>query len=234
MKLTAQQIVSIFPKAAPFAEHMAVTADRYNINTTLRQAHWLAQMAVESGGYTVVRESLNYAATALVPLFGSHRITQAQAHKYGRRSGQRANQEAIANIVYGGAWGFKNLGNTEPGDGWWFIGRGLKQTTGRSNYTRTSMALFGDTRLLGSPQVLEDAEWAALSSGTFWQYSGLNALADTGDVARVTKRVNGGTNGLAERRGWTARCLEALSARPDFSGVTVHVTSTAKLVKGGE
>lgn len=89
-------------------------------------------------------ENLNYAADRLVPLFGSRRITQQQANKYGRTVSHPANQEAIANIVYGGEWGRINLGNTEPGDGWYFRDRGLKQITGSSNY-RTCGAGTGST-----------------------------------------------------------------------------------------
>ena len=76
------------------------------------------------------------------------RITEAQAQRYGRTDNRPADQQAIANIVYGGAWGKKNLGNTEPDDGWRFRGRGLIQLTGRDNYRRCSRALFGDERLL--------------------------------------------------------------------------------------
>ncbi|WP_198474939.1 hypothetical protein [Aquamicrobium zhengzhouense] len=87
-----------------------------------------------------VTENLNYSVEGLLKTFGRHRITEAQARRYGRTNNQPANQEAIANIIYGGEWGLKNLGNTKPGDGWRYRGRGLPQITGRSNYTKFGIA----------------------------------------------------------------------------------------------
>jgi len=93
--------------------------------------------------------------------------------------------------------GRKDLGNTQPGDGSRFRGRGLIQTTGRANYAACGNALGVD--LLAHPELLETPEYAVRSACLFWLMRGLNALADTGDQVAVTKRVNGGTNGLAER-----------------------------------
>lgn len=93
--------------------------------------------------------------------------------------------------------GRKDLGNTEPGDGFKFRGRGLIQTTGRANYAATGAALGVD--LLADPTLLATPELAARSAGWYWQSRGLNALADAGDFRRITLRINGGTNGMAER-----------------------------------
>lgn len=93
--------------------------------------------------------------------------------------------------------GRKDLGNTQPGDGFRFRGRGLIQTTGRANYAACGAALGVD--LLALPELLETPEYAVRSAGLFWLMRGLNALADAGDQVAVTKRVNGGRNGLAER-----------------------------------
>lgn len=93
--------------------------------------------------------------------------------------------------------GRADLGNIEPGDGFKFKGRGLLQTTGRHNYQRTGEALGVD--LLTDPTLLATAELAARSAGWFWREHGLNELADTGDVMRMTRRINGGVNGLLER-----------------------------------
>lgn len=93
--------------------------------------------------------------------------------------------------------GRTDLGNTQPGDGFRFKGRGLLQTTGRSNYQRTGEALGID--LLTDPTLLAKPELAARSAGWFWREHGLNQLADTGDVMRMTRRINGGVNGLLER-----------------------------------
>ena len=97
-------------------------------------AHWLGQMFVESAGFTTREENLNYSATSLIRMFGRHRISEADALKFGRTSQHPANQNAIANIIYGGEWGRKKLGNTQPGDGWRYRGGGDKQITGRANY----------------------------------------------------------------------------------------------------
>ena len=96
--------------------------------------------------------------------------------------------------------GRRDLGNVEPGDGRRFLGRGLIQITGRSNYVACSRALYGDPRvLLGQPELLESPDGAARSAAWFWQIKGLNALADAGQFELITRRINGGTNGLAER-----------------------------------
>lgn len=93
--------------------------------------------------------------------------------------------------------GRKDLGNTEPGDGYKFKGRGLIQTTGRANYAATGEAL--GVYLLAKPELLALPELAARSAGWYWQSRGLNELADVGDFRRITLRINGGTNGLADR-----------------------------------
>ncbi|GAB2885612.1 glycoside hydrolase family 19 protein [Microvirgula curvata] len=95
--------------------------------------------------------------------------------------------------------GRRDLGNTVAGDGRRFMGRGLIQVTGRANYGTTSQALFSDDRLLRQPELLEQPELACLSAALFWSQRGLNALADRGDFATITRRINGGLNGQADR-----------------------------------
>lgn len=107
--------------------------------------------------------------------------------------------------------GRADLGNIEPGDGRRFLGRGLTQITGRSNYAACSRALYGDTRLVTRPELLEDPIAAARSAGWFWHRHGLNELADTGDFLRITKIINGGTNGLEARQKLYARALAAFA-----------------------
>lgn len=104
--------------------------------------------------------------------------------------------------------GRKDLGNTQPGDGARFAGRGLIQVTGRANYGKASQALFGDDRLLKSPELLEEPEWAAKSAVWYWTTRNLNALADQDRFTDITKAINGGTNGLEDRK---ARYRLALS-----------------------
>ncbi|WP_431494820.1 glycoside hydrolase family 19 protein [Pseudomonas brassicacearum] len=93
--------------------------------------------------------------------------------------------------------GREDLGNTQPGDGFRFRGRGLIQITGRANYAECSEALGLD--LISHPELLEQPEWAAKSAAWFWSTRGLNTLADAGEFERITRRINGGLNGLADR-----------------------------------
>lgn len=106
----------------------------------------------------------------------------------------------------------KRLGNTPAadGDGQLYRGRGLIQVTGRFNYEACSEALFGDSRLLNTPELLEHPVYASISAGWFWQKEGLNSLADKGDILAITKRINGGTNGLEDRKAIYQRALEVL------------------------
>ena len=106
----------------------------------------------------------------------------------------------VREIASGEAYeGRKDLGNTQPGDGKRFRGRGLIQITGRANYKECSLALFGDDRLLKNPELLESPVHACRSACWFWHSRGLNALADTGQFRTITRRINGGYNGLADR-----------------------------------
>ncbi len=107
--------------------------------------------------------------------------------------------------------GRADLGNTVAGDGSKYRGRGLIQITGHDNYLACSKALFGDDRLLRTPELLEQAEWACKSAAWFWNSRNLNALADDGDFERITRRINGGLNGLAERLVFYKVALEVLS-----------------------
>lgn len=179
--------------------HLREAMLRFNINTPLRRAHFLAQVAHESANFTAVRENLNYSVEALLRAFPK-RIDPATAKKVGRAPGQDADQEGIANAIYGGEWGARKLGNTEPGDGWRFIGRGYIQITGRANYAQCSRDLFGSGVLLRAPQMLELASNAAASAGWFWHSRNLNALADKDDLEGITRVINGGVNGLEHRR----------------------------------
>ncbi len=107
----------------------------------------------------------------------------------------------VRELASGAAYeGRRDLGNVQPGDGVRFRGRGLIQVTGRTNYAACGKALGLD--LLAQPALLEQTVNACRSSGWFWRSRGLNALADAGDQVAVTRRVNGGTNGLAERQAY--------------------------------
>ncbi|UST93747.1 glycoside hydrolase family 19 protein [Pseudomonas siliginis] len=106
------------------------------------------------------------------------------------------------------------LGNTPEadGDGQLYRGRGLIQVTGHNNYLRCSLALFGDERLLRTPELLEQPQWAAESAAWFWWVRGLNALADQGEFEEITRKINGGLNGLQDRLQLWGRARAVLCA----------------------
>ena len=195
--------------ATKYLPHLQVALNTYNINTPKRVAGFLSQIGHESKGLSTVIENLNYSTEALLKLFRRSRISVEDAQAYGRRRGQRAQQVKLANILYGGPFGEKNLGNTKPDDGSRFIGRGLKQLTGRYNYQSCGAALGID--LVNSPDLLLLPKYAALSAGWFWSTNKLNELADSGDVLAMTRRVNGGTNGLTQREELWEAGLRALT-----------------------
>lgn len=196
-------------EAEKFLPFLQGTCKAYAITSPQRIAGFLSQIGHESAGLTRLTENLNYSAQALLQLFGRHRISEADARRHGRTPYQQANEEAIANSLYGGPWGLENLGNTQPGDGWRFRGRGLKQLTGRANYGRCGQALGED--FINHPERLLMPVNAALSAGWFWSAHGLNELADRGDVPSMTRRINGGTHGLTERQALYAKGMEVFA-----------------------
>lgn len=162
-------------------------------------AMFLCQMDHESDGLTRKVESLNYSVEGLLATFGRHRISEIDCRRLGRKPGRLADQKAIANIVYGGAWGAKNLGNTQPGDGWLFRGRGGLQATGRDAYRRVGHII--GLPLEQSPEMAETPAGSLAVSIGVWIWKDFPSLLDDADpVLAVTKRLNGGVNGLFERR----------------------------------
>jgi putative chitinase len=171
---------------------------KYAINTPRRIAHFLAQVHEESGGYIKFNESLNYTPQGLIKTFGTNQISVAQANLYGRTTKQKANQEAIANIVYGGNWGKVNLGNTQLGDGWRFRGRGLIQLTGRANYQAYKDYSAHD--VIANPDLASRPDIAIDIAGWFWSVRfKLNPIADKNNINSITKKINGGLTNLTER-----------------------------------
>lgn len=200
------------PRIGDWYDTLCATLPEYGINTKLRVAGWLSQCGKESADFRALVENLNYRNTALVPMFGSHRISKADADKFGRIDRQQpANQVEIANRVYGGEWGRRNLGNTQPGDGWKFRGRGILQITGRENYSKCSKTLYGDENiLLDNPDLLTEYDGAVRSACWYWNSRNINADADRGDVTAMTRKVNGGTNGLDDRQRRYNICMSVL------------------------
>ncbi len=167
------------------------TADKFQINTPLRLAHFLAQCGHESGGFRLTQENLNYSAKGLNGIFKKYFPTEAAAAAYAR------NPQKIANKVYANRM---ENGSEASGDGYKFRGRGYIQLTGRANYTAFGKAIGED--IVNNPDIVS-GKHALLSAAWFWSKNGLNKLADGGagdaTVTSITKRVNGGTIGLADR-----------------------------------
>lgn len=196
MQITPQQLLLILPGArnAPAGVFDALNQSmtRYRIDSAPRIAAFLAQVGHESGQLTRSVENLNYSAERLAAIWPNR---FAAGGRPNARAVQLARQpEAIANAVYGGRLG---NGPEQSGDGWRFRGRGLIQTTGRANYRATGQGIGAD--LEQTPELLEQPRYAALSAAWFWQEHGMNELADAGQFQAITKRINGGLHGLAER-----------------------------------
>ncbi len=167
------------------------TAAKFQINTPLRLAHFLAQCGHESGGFRLTQENLNYSAKGLTGIFKKYFPTEAAATPYAR------NPQKIANKVYANRM---ENGSEASGDGYKFRGRGYIQLTGRANYTAFGKSIGED--IVNNPDIVS-GKHALLSAAWFWSKNGLNKLADGGasdaTVTSITKRVNGGTIGLADR-----------------------------------
>lgn len=177
------------------------------IDTAMRVAHALAQQSVETRGFTQLVESLNYSVDGLKGTFRRSRISAADCERLGRKPGEPAlspaRQQAIANIIYGGAFGRTQLGNTEDGDGARFIGRGAKQTTGRANYAQVKQLTGAD--VISNPALLEEPELGMRAACIFWADRKCNEMADDDDIKALTLRINGGDNGLDDRKAALAR-----------------------------
>jgi putative chitinase len=198
--------------AQKYLDPLNTAMQLYGIDTKERVAGFLSQIGHESGALSRVVENLNYRVDALLSLFSRQRISENDARAYGRNDSikQPADQESLANILYGGPWGAKNLGNTEYGDGWKYRGRGLKQLTGRYNYKVCGEALGID--LVDNPELLEQPLPAALSAAWFWRSKNLDQHADVQDIEKLTRAINGGTLGLDERKRLFAAAMTTLDA----------------------
>jgi putative chitinase len=168
---------------------------KYGITTPQRIASFISQCAHESADFKLLEENLNYSKESLERVFPKYfGANKRNANEYARKP------EKIANYVYMDEFRSKGgaLGNVQEGDGWRFRGRGLKQVTGRSNYSTFGKAIGKSAEEVAA--YLETKEGALVSALWFWDSRKLNDVADTGDVARVTKIINGGDIGLEDRR----------------------------------
>lgn len=199
--------------AAKWLAPIQVTCEKFQINTPERIAGFLSQCAHESGGFTMLEENLNYRAATLAACW-PNRFAELDDKKKPKRDAKGAliptkvalaiekQPERIANMVYSSRMG---NGPAESGEGFAYIGRGLKQLTGKDNYTRCGNAIGAD--FVNNPKLLLEPQYAALSAGWFWSANKCDQFADKKDIEGLTKRINGGLIGLANRKERFEKCL---------------------------
>lgn len=222
MPITSQLLLQILPSAGQvagvFAPVLNTAMNRYQVVGQKRIAAFIAQVGHESGQLTRLVENLNYSADGLANTWPNRYaepdgkggylkvlVKDRQRNKPNALGLSLAGKpEQIANNVYAG-----RMGNSAPGDGWKYRGRGLIQLTGKTNYRRCGEALGLD--LLTQPELLEKPQHACMAAAWFWGSNGLNSLADKGDIETITQRINGGLTGLADRQAIYARALKVLA-----------------------
>ena len=191
MRISETAFKQIFPQAADgiYAE-IAKHIEKAGCVTRTQQAMFLAQCAVECGGFRIFEENLNYSADGLLKTFPKH-FNQNNVALYAR------NRQAIANRVYANRMG---NGNEQSGDGWKYRGRGLIQVTGKSNYVEFSKWI-GLPSLVTSPDQIT-SNLGLIVQTAVWYWQSRNLASYGSDVVRVTKLINGGTHGLSARQAY--------------------------------
>ena len=206
-EFTKEQLGKIIPgnkDVDAWYEALVAIMPKYEINTKRRVAHFLSQCAHESNNFRSLQENLNYSEKALNAVFGRYfgAAPKRNAAEYAR------NPEKIANYVYQDEFRKYKMGNVNEGDGWLFRGRGLKQLTGRENYTR-----FGASINISAEEAavyVATPKGAVESACWFWNANKLNTIADTDDVVKMTKKINGGNIGLADRQTRYSKAMTVL------------------------
>lgn len=204
MELTQDQLQQMLPNnryAAQWHEALLTVLPNYDITTPLRIAAFIAQCSHESGQFTVLEENLNYRAETLTRLWPT-RFPPDVAARYVAMPNK---QEAIANRAYCDRMG---NGNEVSGDGYKYRGRGLIQLTGKDNYA--SFSLSEDNEALLKPELVSQPNLAVQSACWFWKTNNLNRFSDIGDMVGLTRAINGGYNGLEERKKYYENSLRIL------------------------
>lgn len=228
---TKEHLAALIPSNKNVSEWYDALVDilpKYEIVTEARVAGFISQCAHESGEFKTLEENLNYKEETLLKIFPRYfGPGKRNAAEYAR------NPEKIANYVYMDEFRTSKMGNVKEGDGWRFRGRGLKQLTGRENYTN-----FGKSVNMTAEQA---ADYVATEKGAiesacwFWNAKKLNDVADTGDVVKMTKIINGGDIGLADRQARYKKAMEVFGGKVTLKPVAEAASesaATATLKKG--
>lgn len=208
--MTKAALIKAYPavkSAAAVADILSCVPAQYGIDG-LSFKYFLANVLHESAGFSQMVESLNYSVDGLLKTFSRSRISAAQAAQYGRVPGRAANQKAIANILYGGAFGKRNLGNEQPNDGWDFRGGGPIQITGRANYTLFTAYYNKKYATKHSVAAMAEMIRTDINIGIHsacWFYGVLKNLNGVTDFLKVVRTINGGYNGLEDRKSILSR-----------------------------
>lgn len=222
---TEQQLAQMIPgngKVSEWYDSLCKFLPKYDINTPLRVAAFVAQCAHESGNFTLLKENLNYSSDGLMKTWPTRFPNQQIADQYARQP------EKIANRAYCDRMG---NGNEASGDGWRYAGKGLIQLTGKENYTR-----FADSIGKTAQEVsdyLQTIDGAAESACWFWNDKRLNPLADVRDIVTITRKINGGENGLADRKKHYAHALHVLGVDDVQPAVAESITNLNTTIRRG-
>lgn len=187
--------------------------EQHGIVTPLRMAHFLAQALHETGGFRILRENMNYSASRLTKIFGvgkhSAAVTKSEAEELAGKP------EAIAERVYGlgNPRKARELGNTQPGDGFLYRGNGVLQMTGRGSHRRMGEKCNVDFE--GNPDLATALEHALKPALYEWTQGNLNSFADRDDIHAITRVINGGYNGLDDRLEWLNKLWSLLKNDTD-------------------
>ena len=203
--ITAADLRTFAPHLSPDYQMALNRPDllaKYQITTTRRLSHFMAQIALESAGFTRLDENLNYSAKGLRTTFRA-RVSATRAVELARHP------QAIANWVYGGRLG--NRGQ-DTNDGWDYRGSGFIQLTGRGNFLTYGPLVGVD--IAAKPDAARSPDTGLLTSLAFWDAHGLNRLADRGDLCGIRRRINGGLNGVDEAHQWYQRAVAAFDTDP--------------------
>jgi putative chitinase len=223
LTLTKQHVEQMLhgnPDIDEWFSAMSLLFPKYGINAPARIAGFVAQCGHESQNFKTLEENLNYSAEGLNKIFPKYFIKAGRdAQAYHRQP------EKIANVVYASRMG---NGDTASGEGWKFRGRGVIQLTGKDNYSRFAKHI--GKSLDETIEYLKTKQGALESACWFWETNGLNAIADSGDIVAMTKRINGGTIGLEDRQKHYTHALAVLGGKAHAvkDQITDAVTQTLK------